>query len=63
MHKDKAREKEEIGNEEHRNECEDDSHDLVNRIEKVINNPVSSINIGDEKFLETAKKDMGIEQS
>ena len=32
MHKDKAREKEEIGNEEHRNECEDDSHDLVNRI-------------------------------
>ena len=60
MHKNKAGGKEEIVKEEimgYLNECEEESHDLVNRIEKVINNPVSSVNIGDEKFLQIAKED------
>ena len=61
IHKNKSSNKEDngrgLGEGDHTEECEDESHDLVNRIEKVINNPISSVNIGDEKFVETAKND------
>ena len=61
MHKKKTEDKEETGRGpgevDHPNEGEDESHDLVNRVEKVINNPMSSVHIGDEKFVEAAKND------
>ena len=42
--------------------CEEESHELLNKIEGILKNPLPSITIGDEKFVEAAKNDKVLQQ-